>query len=255
MARWSKTISSDVKFEQPHPVARGIATVLAMAGTLCAGNLVWIGVAWLAVVCPIIVLAGAGRQHARFVLTIVAPIGLALLFVWGWLVGAPPGVAVGSSPHAGYHFAALVGLRLALLGGITQLCLLTIPTSELVVTLKHWGLRGEGLIIVIGSFSLLPELQLRADQVLTARYARGFVRNANLLSRARQLPHLLRPLFAWALRSAIQRSESWEHRGLIAKVLAAREKTKTWSSVMSALYLGLAICWLTCNVLTMVLTR
>jgi energy-coupling factor transporter transmembrane protein EcfT len=247
-------VSFEVKLDQPHPRARGIATVLALAGTLCARDFLAVGVVWLAVVVPIAAVAGIGRQHFRFVLTIVAPIAVALLFVWGWLVGAPPGAPVGSSPEGGCRFAALVGLRLALLGGIAQLCLLSIPTGELVFTLKRWGLRGEGLVIVIGAFSLLPELRLRADQVLTARLARGFVRKAGFISRARQLPHLLRPLFAWALRSAIQRSESWEHRGLILKLQSAEARRKTWSGPVSILFLGLSTSWLAYNLLRMRLT-
>jgi len=240
-----------VKFEQPHPVARGIATVLALAGTFCARNVVAVGVAWLAVVLPIAVVAGIGRRHLQFVLAIVAPITVALLVVWGWLVGAAPGAAVGSSPEAGTRFAALVGLRLALLGGIMQLCLLSIPTGDLVFTFKRWGLRGEGLVIVVGAFSLLPELRLRADQVLSARLARGFVGKMSLLGRARQLPHLLRPLFAWALRSAVQRSEMWEHRGLILRLQSAAEQARAWSGLTSITYVGLSAAWLAYNLLRM----
>lgn len=244
-----------MKLSAPHPLARGIATVLAVAGTLCVRGVEVTALVWLALLWPMLFFGGVWRQHARFVLAVVLPICLALLFVWGFLVGAPPGDAVGSSPRNGYHFAALVALRLAVLGGIMQLSLLTIASEDLAQTLTGWGVRGEGLVIVIGAFALLPELRLRADQVLTARYARGFVRKSTMLNRGRQFPHLLRPLFAWALRSAIQRAELWEQRGLVARLQGDCGERRRYSLGSSAFFLTCGVGWCVFGILNVTAWR
>jgi energy-coupling factor transport system permease protein len=233
-----------------HPVARGLAAAVAVAGTLLGTSVLGAAVAWVAVLIPLTALAGVLRQHLRFVLTILTPISLALFVIWGWIVGAPPGAPVGSAPAAGAGFAALVALRLALLGGIGQLCFSTIPSDRLVSTLRSWGIKGEGLVIAVSSLTLVPEMQLRAEQVLTARYARGFVRNRNLFSKLQQVPHLLRPLMAWVLRSAIQRAEGWEQRRLLVRMGDGVIYTGDSSLARSSFYLLMATAWLVCGIAT-----
>lgn len=230
--------------EPIHPLARGLAAVAAVLGTLLVKSVPGAAIAWVMILVPLMCVAGVIRQHLRFVITILAPISVALFVVWAWIVGAPPGVPVGSDPAAGAGFAALVALRLALLGGIGQLSFSTISSDRLVPTLQSWGIKGEGLVIAVSSFTLVPEMQLRAEQVLTARYARGFVRNRNFVTKLQQAPHLLRPLLAWVLRSAIQRAEAWNQQRLLLRI-GDHNRVNTGSSLLrSAFYVLLATAWL-----------
>ena len=124
----------------PHPVARGVGTALGIAGALLAKDAVALLIGWLVVLLLLWLASDVLRAHVRFVLVIMLPITVSLLIVWGGVVGAPPGVPPGSAPRDGIDFAFTVALRLAVLGGVAQLALLTIPADELAYTFRRWGL-------------------------------------------------------------------------------------------------------------------
>ena len=233
-----------------HPRARGVAALVAIVGTLLVKNVGGAAIAWLVILVPLLFVTGVLGKHMRFVVTILAPISAALFAVWAWIVGAPPGAPMGSAPSVGAEFAGLISLRLALLGGISQLCFGTIPPDRLGPTLQSWKLQGEWLFIAVSSLTLVREMQLRAEQVLTARYARGLVPNRTFLARLRQLPYLLRPLMAWVLRSAIQRSEALHQRQLLARLENTCAQEQDSSRLSSAFYLALAASWLLYSIIT-----
>jgi hypothetical protein len=118
----------------------------------------------------------------------------------------------------GIEYGLLVVLRLAVVGGVFELTFNTLKPSDLPGVLRGMGLKGDWLVIVLGSFALLPELMRRADQIVTARLARGSLSSASFSARLTQLPFILKPLFVWVIRSAIQRAESWEQKGLLSRV-------------------------------------
>lgn len=189
------------------------------------------------------------RLYLRFLLTVVTPVSIALFLVWGWLVGAPPSAIPGSAPDAGVQFAALVSLRLAALGGIWQLSFLTIPAFELPGTLSEWGVRGSLLTVCIGVISLIPEIRLRAEQIITARQARGLMPNRRVWTRVMELPWLLRPLLTWTLRSAIQRADVWRQRDLLSRLAQTQHGAVGRSGGHVSMLLPLLSCaWLLCSI-------
>jgi energy-coupling factor transporter transmembrane protein EcfT len=235
----------DLSQFRPDPVQRGIAALAATTGVMLCSEPVILLAGWVALVLPLCVAAGIIRPYLRFVLNVVVPVSIALFVVWGWMVGAPPSATPGSAPLAGSRFAAVIALRLAALGGIWQLSLLTVPPAELPRTLDAWGVRGGLLAVILGAISLVPEMRLRADQIITAREARGLVPNRRLWTRAMELPKLLRPLLAWALRSAIQRSEVWHERDLLSRLarreVVGQDRTRQGGSMLVLL---LSVAWL-----------
>lgn len=233
----------------PNPRARAIAAVLAIMGTLAARNVVVLLLGWSLVLLPIILGTGMTRAYLRFLFVVLLPIAVALLLVWAVVVGAPPDTQIASDPFGGARYAAMISLRLALLGGITQLCFLTIPSEQLANTFRRWGLHREGLLIALGAFALWPELKLRTEQVFTARLARGLISRHNLLSRIYQLPYLLRPLFAWTLRSAIRRPNEWQRQQLLTGFDASSGSQQFGSRLWDVIYVLLAMVWLAINVM------
>jgi len=231
----------------PHPIARLIATGLGMVGTLLTNNLSLLAVGLFFGLMPIMLATGTMRSFLRFFITLVLPIAIALLFVWGWLVGAPPGAPIGSAPAAGIAYAGVITLRLLLLGGIGQLCLMTVRPGDLPATLRSIGIKGDALIIALASYALVPELRLRMEQVITARHARGLLPNRNLITRLRHFPFMLRPLFGWVLRSALQRTETWRQRGLRFDTMGDVLHISPISSVM---VITLSLIWLSAVVFT-----
>lgn len=217
----------------PYAVPRLLATLLACMGAMVATRADVLLAGWLCAIIPLLILTSTMRPHLKFIVVALAPIAAMLFIVWPVLIAAPPGEPIGSNPTGAFAFAAVTSLRLAFIAGAAQLCILTIPPDQLAVTLRRWGLRGEWLVIALGTMALGPEFAIRRDQVITARVCRGLVRQSSLMTRLIQLPSLLIPLFSWSLRSAIHRADVWTERKLLERVsLLARapEHGSVWTS-------------------------
>jgi energy-coupling factor transporter transmembrane protein EcfT len=239
---------------QPSPRLRFIATALAIVGTLMARDLTGLGVVWLTLTA-VCIIARIGLRHLRFVAVVILPITVALVLIWGVMIGAPPNEAAGSNQRGAFAFACLTGMRLAVLGGILQICFLTIPGDEVLSTFQACGVRGDAAAVLVGTLAIGPELKLRANQVLSARYARGLVADRRIASSIKQLPFLLRPLLAWVLRSALQRGEIWRQRNLLDRLAKLQSLTPSHSLVSGGIFLVLASAWLLYNVTPYVSTK
>lgn len=221
----------------PSAVARFGAMLLGLAGALvCSQPLLLLGV-WLCILIPLHIGTRTSRYLGYAFSVVVVPIGIVSLLVWTILVGAPPGQPVGSDPHGGFLFASKITLRLAVFSSILQLGLVTIHRDRLAMTLHRIGLRGEGLIVVLASYSLFAELKYRMDQILTARTARG-LRGTTWLGRTRDLIAMMSPVLMWTVRSAVQRADMWHQRQLLRQVARMASETEETSAAVS---LGLLI--------------
>ena len=214
----------------PSPQIRGLATLLAIAGTFFCQNPTTLAVGLVGIIIPLTIVTGVSDKFGKFVLVIILPIALGLLFVWGWLMGAPPGEPRGSAPMAGSLYAAAVFLRLSVVSGFVFVSLLSLPADKMVTLFRSWGIRGELLTLLIISLALWPEFALRTEQIFAARCARGLMPNRNLWTRARQFPFILRTLFTWAIGNGLARMDLWRQQNLLtllerhatAGVVAAR---------------------------------
>lgn len=233
-------------FGQPHPIARFGGATITVLGTLLCTDIRLLSAA-VVTVLTMTVIADVKRQFLRFLVAIMLPLALALITVWVGVVGAPPGTPIGADRSAALEYTLLVVLRLAVCSGVFQITLLSIPPEELLPTLRALRLPEELAIMVLSTLIVLPELRLRADQVLTARLARGLLGTPTLRNKLWQLPRILGPLVSWTLRSALQRAETWEQRGLLDRwsFLPFRVRYSRISSllvtVLSGLYFGLAV--------------
>ena len=228
------------------PKPRLIALGIGAVGTLIADRWPWLAIA-LVVVTLLLVRAGLGRVFLTFILTVLAPTGIMLILAWGVIIRAQPGEVMGSDPRGAIEYASMIALRLGLLGGVIQLALLSVPTRLLPITLRGWGIKGEGMVLALGVFAVGPELILRAEQVSTARKARG-IAWAGPIGQLREIIHILRPLFVWSIRSAVHRSEVWHQRALLLKVeQMPQAQAEFWPAggmgmlLLSAVWLGISI--------------
>lgn len=207
-----------------HPYARALLLALFAVGTFSTQSVRVLALGWMLLLF-LMAQGGVVATHLRFVARFMLPVLVGLFVIWGWLVGAPPSLPMHSDPSGGVRFAALTGLRLIVLGGAFQFVFLTIPPALLATTFYRWGLRGQLLLIALGSYTLFEELGLRVDQVVAARYASGAVPSRSLINRMRQLPFVLRPLTTWTLRSAIQRGDVWADRQMARRLPALAART------------------------------
>jgi hypothetical protein len=225
MSGFDPTASSTLPHDRPCPSyrARGLAAAVGLIGTVVGNDY---RLTSLGLVTLIVALTVAGRAAAfvKFAIAVLVPVGLVSVLVWGVLVKAAPGDLHRGASSAGYAFTALVVARLATIAAVTQLTVLTLSPSEWPAFLRSLGVRGVPLIAALGAMVALPELRIRAQQVVEARMARGKMTHRGLVDKARQFPQLLRPLVTWSLRTALHRSQMWVERGIVDRLdcLAAR---------------------------------
>lgn len=222
--------------------SRPLALFVALLATMVCPDWRVLLCGWLAL-WILLWTVGLGATHGSFVGRLWLPLGAAIVVVWGVIVGAPPGQLVGSDPGGGFTYGSVVALRLVIFSGLGQLLFLAVPAPELASALRQYGVPADIVVIVVSARILIAELTLRVDQIWTARLARGVVRSRNRLEYLRHFPYLLRPLFTWILRSAIQRSELWTSRGLLASFDSNSANAFIPSRGRSAWYMALASGW------------
>jgi energy-coupling factor transporter transmembrane protein EcfT len=220
---------------------------LATLIIICVATLICTNLVLLPIVAVILAIAlafdGLLMRFVKFLIFVQLPMTVMLIAVWGWVAKAPPGMPMGSDPAAGVRFALLISFRLTVLAAAFQLIMLSIPTRLLPITLRGWGLRGEGLVVALGVFAVEPEMKLRAEQILTARRARGLLAGGRWAG-LKQLPRLLRPLFVWSIRSAVHRAEIWEQRAMLLRVQRLPTESVPFSSAAGAVSVALSLLWL-----------
>jgi len=227
------------------PVPRLIALLLATAAAFVTAHLPLLFIATLVSIL-LLFRVGLHRSFFKFCLVIWLPMTLMLLMMWG-IPSKAMESEFGTKPHAAIEQAMVVSLRIALVAAVFQLALLSIPPRLLPATLRQWGVRGEGMVVALGVIAIGPELSMRADQIITARRARGLL-GGGRWSRLKEMPRLLRPLFVWSIRSAVHRSEAWEQRALLLRVQKMPSQAAVFSATrslvavaLSAAFLALAI--------------
>src|SRR6185437_5843810 len=116
--------------------------------------------------------------------------------VWGLFLKSAPGLPVGLHEFEGLKYASLITARILALAGILQLSVLSIHPGDLPATLHRCGVTGGPLLLILGIFAVMPDMSLRADQILNARMARGMFRDRSFITRITQFPYVIRPLLA-----------------------------------------------------------
>jgi energy-coupling factor transporter transmembrane protein EcfT len=236
----------------PSPQIRGWATLLAIVAAFFCQNPSVMTIALVCLILPLTIITGVFIKFAKFVSVVIFPIALGLLFVWGWLMGAPPGEPRGSSPSAGCLYGAIIFLRLALVSGVVFVSLLSMRADRMVTVFRSWGIRGELLTLLIISFALWPEFALRTEQIYAARCARGLMPNRNPLTRAKQFPFILRTLFTWAIGNALTRLDLWRQQDLLTLLERRTTTSAAAHTLLGDLCFGLlSVAWL----ITIIYTR
>lgn len=230
----------------PNPIVRGVATALALIGTFIARDVTLLAIVYLIIVVPLLLFAKLGRVHTKFLLVGIIPLAIGLLLLWGVIVAAAPGMPNGSAPIEGVKHALLISVRLATIAGIFQLCFLSLPFRELIAVLARWGVKGDSRVLIASAFTIWPELQLRAGQIVTARYARGLVKDRSFTTTVRQLPFLLRPLLTWALHTGLARAELWHQQNLLENASQV-SPSRRGSVTADVFYVIAALSWMAMN--------
>lgn len=231
-----------------NPIIRGLSSIIAIIGILAGTNTYFLLLSWFAIIIPLDIITGIIKKQILFITAFIIPIFFTLVLVWGWLLGAPPGSILNSSPLAGVEFAALVSTRFLLLSSVFLLCL-SIPAKQIGITLRSWGFKKNAIIIALGAFAVWPEIRLRANQIIEARFARALVPDRKFLSRLKQIPHIMVPMLNWILRSSIQRSEAWHQRHFLLGISSSEHNLKQNMRLTDIGFLTMTFLWTITSVL------
>ena len=233
--------------KSPSPVLRGIATLIALYGAFASRSF-WLFAVAFGVVFTTLLIQGKLSSFARFCFAVVLPVGIGLVFIWGFVRQGTPDISAKLSIQAGVLYATITTLRLALLGGIFQCAFLSLSVPKLVHQLQSFGVRGRMLAIVVSTLNLWPDFRRHVEQIIAARCARGLMPDRRLLTRLRQAPLVIRTLFISGLGHGLDRADAWEAGGLIAKLGQLGEQasiTGNYSRMVGVAWIFAAVAWVT----------
>lgn len=110
-------------------------------------------------------------------------------------------------------FAFLVATRIAVMISSFTLFLLTTHPSELMSDLTRRGLPPQFAYVIISTLQILPQMQAKAQTILSAQRSRGLDTESTLLKRAGSLFPLVGPLVFGSLVEVEERAIAIEARG------------------------------------------
>jgi energy-coupling factor transporter transmembrane protein EcfT len=219
-----------------HAVIRLISVLLIVAAVFIAES-ISILLPIYALVLLTVLITRVSVKHFRFVVFTTAPLLVALLLLWGWLIEARQIPA----PHqSGIDYALFLWLRVIASGGLLQ-CLF-IPLTEKPAYLKNFLERtGSGTALstlILSAIIFLPEIRCRVNRIIDARRAQGHALSG--LKGLLELPTVLMPLVSSLLDSAAQRAELLSHRGLLDRSRGVSREID-YSSPLSAFVFVVAL--------------
>jgi hypothetical protein len=136
--------------------------------------------------------------------------------------------------NGGWNFILIKCLKIITLTSVFQI-FLSIPPMMLLTTFKKWGFKGDSLLTLIGAFTVWADIEMRANQIITARFARGFVGKRNMINTAKQFPYVLIPLIIGVMRTSIDRVEVWEQRNIPELVNNGKVFQKKYPTILNIL--------------------
>ena len=106
-----------------------------------------------------------------------------------------------------------VSMRIAVMISAFTLLLLTTHPSELMSDLTRRGLPGQFAYVIISTLQILPQMQAKAQTIISAQRARGLDTESTFLKRAGSLLPLVGPLVFGSLVEVEERAIAIEARG------------------------------------------
>jgi energy-coupling factor transport system permease protein len=95
--------------------------------------------------------------------------------------------------------------------------LLTTHPSELMSDLTRRGLPGQFAYVIISTLQILPQMQAKAQTIISAQRSRGLDTESNFIKRMRSLTPLIGPLVFGSLAEVEERAIAIEARGFTSK--------------------------------------
>ncbi|MEI6681656.1 MAG: hypothetical protein WCO44_03460 [Bacteroidota bacterium] len=216
-----------------HPYCRLIFFLIGITGVIVSSSPLLLLLFWLFFLLPLMAITQNLKIHLRFLLVVVLPMTVMLLFL-NWILFSLSNEKV--TP------VLMTILKLICYTTIFQVVLL-IPSDQVFSTFKKWGMRGGTLVTALGSYIVWVDIINRSDKIITARFARGFIAERTFLAKLKQLPKLLIPLIVGIMRTATERAESWEQKKMLHRIEVLQTKQKPYGFLMNFSILVISVFW------------
>ena len=214
-------LSFFVKRESPiHRLNPMTKVVMALSLVLIAFLSPWYwtpSASFLVAIVPLSIIAKVGRDYWNFFLKIILPTILILFMMQAVFL---PGESRILFEAFGLEVTEL-SLKLAfrnatriivMISSFTMLLLTTHP-SELMSDLTRRGLPGQFAYVVISSLQIIPQMQAKAQTIISAQRSRGLDTQSSFLRRVSGIFPLVGPLVFGSLVEVEERAIAIEARG------------------------------------------
>lgn len=114
-------------------------------------------------------------------------------------------------------FAFRNAMRIVVMVSAFTIFLLTTHPSELMSDLTRRGLPGQFAYVIISTLQILPQMQAKAQTIISAQRSRGLDTESSFLKRAGSLIPLIGPLVFGSLVEVEERAIAIEARGFTSK--------------------------------------
>jgi hypothetical protein len=184
------------------------------------------------------IITGNGKTHLNFLLIVVLPMAMMLSFLF-WII----------LHDSIENFASVIMTLLKLITYTTIIQLvLIIPANQVYITFKMWGMKGNTLVTFLGSYIVWVDIINRSNKILTARFARGFITKRTFIAKLKQIPHLLIPLIIGIIRTATERSESWDQKKMLYRVEILKMQKIRYNPYLNFVIIAVGFIWLFLNI-------
>lgn len=137
-------------------------------------------------------------------------------------------------------------LKLAVYTTLIQIALI-IPLPYVHFTFRKWGFRKDSLLILVSSYFVWMDVVKRSERILLARFSQGYIEKRTFMAKLRQIPFLLVPLIIGIMRTAAERSQSWDEKGLVERLETVRFSPVRGTNAYNFTIVCLALSWLVYN--------
>jgi energy-coupling factor transport system permease protein len=240
--RLSFFVKRDSPIHRLNPLTK---VVMALSIVLVAFLSPWYGTPqalFLGAILPLSLIAKVAREYLSFFLKIILPT-LAILFIMQafFLPGESPTILEIAGLEVTELSARLAfrnATRIAVMVSSFTILLLTTHPSELMTDLTRRGLPGQFAYVVISSLQIIPQMQAKAQTILSAQRSRGLDTQGSFFRRLRGIIPLVGPLVFGSLVEVEERAIAIEARGFTST------RPKTFLREISDTRLDRALRWM-----------
>jgi len=220
-----------------HPYVRILFLIAGLCGAIFCENDLALFLFWVCILIPFMTITNNLKTHIRFLLLVVLPMFGMLSFLQ---------IIVLHNVNQYNEVVLRTVLKLIVYTTIVQFVLI-IPPNQIHATFKMWGMKNDVLVTSLGSYIVWIDIISRSNKILTARFARGFIVKRTFIAKLKQLPHLLIPLIVGILRTATERAESWQQKGILYKIEMKKANKVEYTPYFNAIICIVASTWLFLN--------